>query len=267
MKKRVLIFGNSHVAALKEAASAHPDLWSDLDLTFVGTHRNMLLETTISESVLTPNTDRTRQYFVDYGGKPSFDLTEYDVLAIAGCQVTAMRMMQVYRFARYMSLPSMTKVNDLATMSPMLVSQHAFAAGIASSIKPTLGATFARKLRHGTDAPILFLSQPRVAQAVMKTTKNALGALKKPVHHGDGPSLSHLFDTTITDLMNAIDVTFVPQPEDTVFKGLLTAQKYVNGAIRLTSEGRIKQPKEDLLHANKAYGKKVLDQVQQLVAT
>jgi hypothetical protein len=264
MSKRLIIFGNSHVAAIKDALDQAPGGWPDLDVTIVGAHGEALMNTRLDGSVLIPTTDRTRKYFRDFGGAESFDLNRFDLIAIAGCQVAPARTSVIYKDARYLGLPSLAEAADLATMSEILMSRASFAAILRAEMQKSLGLRLAIHLRPATRTPIYLLSQARASAEVLTSSQATLRRLRHIVEANDGWALSDLFDETLSDLAAQSGIQFVPQPRDTIQDGILTPTDYMNGAIRLTTAGRKDQPAEDLVHANGAYGAKLLDQLDKL---
>ena len=75
-------------------------------------------------------------------------------------------------------------------------------------------------------------------------------------------TLGARFDSVVTDMLAQTGITFLPQPDHTRAQHILTAEPFTSEAMRLAREDRHKQPKEDILHANAAYGAVPLTQLQ-----
>lgn len=259
MTLRVCLFGNSHLAALRQAWTDGRERWPGLDLTMIGAHKGLLLQTEITGGVLRPATDAARDAFARFGGLAEVDLRSFDAIGIVGCQVAAARAAFLHKEARWVGLPSVAACPNLATMEPRLISRRAYVAMLKATLSETLGGQFATHLRAGTDRPICLLSQPRTHESILSGKRVEMRALLNSIEIGDGAALSDLFDTTARGLFEAIGVDYLPQPAETVSHHLLTARAYTEGAERLAAAGNAPQPKTDILHANAAYGALALD--------
>lgn len=263
MTKRIVMFGNSHLAAQKFALRDTPDAWPDMNITFVGAHKNQLLETDITDGILRPASEAAKRTFATLNKLQDLDLAAFDAVAISGCQITFNLASVLYKDARWLGLPSLAALQDPAQMRERLVSSSLFDTSLRAEVAKTIGARLAEKIRDvAPDLPIYVLGQPRVGERVLlggkKLSTGHLRILKK----GDGAALSARFDRVVTDMLAETGITFLAQPDDTRAQHILTADPFTNGAMRLAREDRHKQPKDDILHANAAYGAKTLTQLQ-----
>ncbi|PHQ68138.1 MAG: hypothetical protein COB93_10675 [Sneathiella sp.] len=259
MTIRLCIFGNSHVAALRDAWLRHPERWPNITADFIGAHRNGLLETQIDGQRLAPFTGQSATYFAAINKCNTVDLRAYDGFVIAGALVSAAVTLQLYREARWPELPSLAKT---ALKKRLLISDNAAAAFCQAKLAARLGPLFATHLRSGgVTAPIWITSQPRLSAACRARGCSPSKTLSRALRSGDGPALSALFDSAADAACQAAGARFLAQPEQSRQSALLTRPCFMNGAIRLTGLGREKQPKQDFMHANATYGAAVLDQI------
>ncbi len=263
---RLCILGNSHLAALKDAWDAGPERWPGLDLTMIGGHGATLLETSVEQGRLVPISDAARGLFARYDAGPSIDLAAFDGFIIAGAQIALARLLALYQDARWTALPSLQWVSDLATEPVTLISNPAACAIAEIRLADSLAIRLVDRLRTGTDRPILVTSQPRSAVAAIDAGRKGLGRLADTVRNGDAEALSSLFDQTAMRVLRRHGARFLPQPPETRAADVFTSDPYVKGAIRLSVTGRQQQPKDDLIHANGAYGALVLDQLAEAFA-
>lgn len=258
---RICLFGNSHLAALRDGWAAHPGRWPGLAPTFVGAHRNHLMETAIRDGRLVPVTQAAQEAFRRLGGVDSVDLAAYDGFVIAGCQIGLHSAAVAWRDMRWTGLESVAACPDLALMRPRLVSRPAARETLAARLSARLGLAFARHLRSATDRPVWLCSQPRVSAAILATPRRSTASHAEALRLGDAPGLSALFEDAAALAAARAGAVFVPQPPQTVQDHILTALPYVEGASRLAARPGLPQPPDDIMHANAAFGALMLDAV------
>lgn len=261
MTLRLCIFGNSHVAALREAWSVNPGRWPGVLAQFVGAHGDTLLQTEVRDGHLVPATDDARDNFARLGGVEKVDLAAYDALVIAGCLMAMPQAVLVHQSMRWTGLPSLARAADIATMKQAFVSHAAARASLCAILQGRLGPTFARHLRQGTATPLWITSQPRYSVDATTSDKAHLRPYMAAIRMGDGPALSGLFEEAASRTAQATGATFIPQHRATIRKDMLTAVAYMRGAKRLSPKGNLPQPPEDFAHANARYGALVIDQI------
>ena len=266
MTKRVCIFGNSHVGALKEAWTDNPGRWPGVKVQFVGAHKDLLLQTASVNGRLVATSDPAKRAFQTLSGIEAVNLRDFDAFVVAGCLVSLANAANTYRDCRWIGLPSLESATDLADGPERLVSYPAARDTIAASLATRLGPRFAAHLRNGTDRPIYLTSQPRVSASIKAKRRVATRAHHVALENGDADGLSAAFEDAAARTMAEHGAHYIPQPPETIEDGILTARPYMDGAHRLTAGARIKQPNDDIMHANARYGALVLDQIIAAVA-
>ncbi len=266
MTTRLCFFGNSHLAAIREAWRDDRSRWPGIDATFIGAHKGLLLETEIKDRQLAPATDAAKDAFRRFGGVDTVDLSAYDGFVVAGCLVAMPQAALAYQSMRWTGLPSLTDIPDLAQMEPRLVSFAAARASVTEKLLARLGPAFIRHLRQGTDRPIWLSGCPRLAERFRHQKRPKLRAYAAALHAGDGAALSALYEDAARAAVAAAGGIFIPQPPETILDDILTDDRYMLGAKRLTARGNAAQPEDDLAHGNAAFGAAVLDQVAGLVS-
>lgn len=261
MTLRLCVLGNSHLAALKDGWAARPGRWPGVAADFIGAHGNLLLETTVEGGRLTPVTPAARAAFLSLGGVAAADLAAYDGIVIAGCQVGVHSAASAWRDMRWPALPSVAACPDLALMRPRLVSRPAARATLAARLSARLGLRLARHLRAGTEVPIWLASQPRISAAILTAPRKTTISHAEAIRSGDAEDLSALFDEAAAVAAQDCGAAFVPQPRQTIARHILTALPYVKGAMRLAPRPGLRQPRDDIMHANATFGTLMLDAV------
>jgi len=261
MTRRLLVLGNSHLAALADGWRAQPGRWPGVELRFVGAHGERLLETELRDGTLRPASAAAAQDFARLGGGEGVALAGYDGIIIAGAMVALASAAALWREMRWVGLPSLAAEPDLATMAPALVSRQAAQAALVARLSARLGLRLAARLRAGCDLPIWIASQPRVSETILDRPRPATRAHAEALRLGDGAALSAWFDTAATIAARQAGAAFVPQPPATITRDILTARRFTRGATRLAARPGLAQPGDDILHANGAWGAQMLDAV------
>lgn len=260
MTLKVCIFGNSHLAAPRDAFGRHEGRWPQMDLTFVGAHKNGLAETSCDGGILTPLSEDAKNAFAKLANVETVDLRQTDAIVITGCGFALSRAAWLYRKARWADLPSVQS-DPTPTSQWSLVSKPAFSAMLQAKLIEELAARFVRILRRDLQTPIYLCTQPRTTVAIHDVGKHSLDILPKAIENGDAAALERMYEANAYTVCEALGVTYVPQNPRTIKDHLLTAPPFTKGAIRLSKSGRYTQPKDDILHANATYGKVMLDQI------
>lgn len=260
MTLNVCVFGNSHLAAVKDGHTKFGDRWPELNCTFVGAHKAGLAETICENGILRPLSDGAKEDFARLANLEAVDLRKTDAIVIVGAGFAPMRSALLYHKARWADLPSV-KANPDPSPDWFLVSKPAFSAMLQAKLVAEPATRFIQILRRDIDKPIFVVSQPRLTTRIMDIGQHRLDIVRSAVNAGDAAALSALYEANAYTLCDALGVTYLAQNPNTITQDLLTADPYTKGAIRLAKLGRFTQPKEDVLHANATYGKIVLDQV------
>lgn len=259
---RVLFLGNSHLAALREAHVRDPDRWPGVTATFIGAHKDLLLQTTVGYGRFQAATPAATAAFRKLNGIDGVDLGDVDHIVICGCLVAVSVAASLWRDARWPALPSVQRADDLAGAGPVLISDAAAKAGLAGALASRLGLHLIRHLRSGTDLPITLSSQPRSSAAIATKSRVHTRAQNALLTAGDAAQVSALFDAAAAAACAQAGASWLPQPPQTIAQDILTDIAFMRGATRLTRDpGTAPQPLDDVSHANAAYGATVLDQV------
>jgi len=265
-RRKVCCLGNSHIAALRSAWDAEAGRWPDLDMRFVGAHKGLLLETTIKDGWLRPETPDAIDAFARLGGGEGVRLADYDALVITGCLVALSLTASVYRRMHWVGLPSVAAHQDLANGPQLLVSRAAALATAQDSLSQRLGPRLIAHLRPNTDNPIFLTSQPRASASLLDSRDPTTKAHRIAHDSGDAPLVSQLHEAAAQQAVEAAGAQYIPQPPETVAHHVVTHEDYMRGATRLAAKLNTPQPPHDIRHANAAYGALVIHQIAKRVS-
>ncbi|SHI65103.1 hypothetical protein [Wenxinia saemankumensis] len=259
---KVLVFGNSHLAALKSAwEGGHRPAGTGMEATFVGAHKGLLLQAEVTDGVYRPASAAAAQALSRLGAPRDVRLADYDLIVIAGAMVSLAQATILWRDARWPGLPSLERAADVAAPGPTLISQEAALASLCGALGEKLGPRLAAMLSAATDVPIRIACQPRYSAAVRAAPRPTTRSLAAAERAGDGAALAALFDRAAAGAAAAAGAGYLPQPPETVEADLYTGLAWMDGAVRLAARPGLPQPGDDVLHANARYGALVLDQV------
>ena len=261
MTRRVLILGNSHLAALKSGLDRRPERWPDIAFTMVGGPIPVLQEMEVRGRRLTGWTDRAREAISAFTGGPEVDLTGHDAVVVAGTQVAVSRLIGIARHMAWADMPSLGPSPDIARVRRLFVSAPAVRRTAEAVLEASCGVRLARRMVQDSGLPVIVASQPRPSARVLDHPKSKVGHILGVMDRGDGEVLSRLFEEAAEATVTAAGARFLPQPPETIRDHVLTELRFSLGAVRLKAEGGQSQPRDDVLHANGRYGWRVLDQI------
>ena len=268
MTCRLLLIGNSHLAALKSAHGAEPARWKALEPVWAGFLKRSLTEITPTPDALIPSGDEGARALSTFGHGDALSLDGIDAVAIVGCQVSMLNAVRLHRQTRCVALPSLADTPNLATMEPLLMSRAAWEETAKHSMLEKIGMEFAARLRAvRPDLEIASVPQPHITQGALRSTTKKLHGFRLMAEAGDLPLMARAFTRAVDGACDALDLLHLPQPRETIFRHAMTRKPYMRGSVRLAGGGRHAHPEDDMLHANAAYGALVLDQLEAAFAS
>lgn len=225
---RLCIIGNSHVAALKLAATEFCARHPDIQLGFFAAHSNKTGDLVAQDGCYRPLTEALAdQIALTSGGLREIDPQAWDAFL-------------VYGFSRR------PHPGDFATGLSRSFRRAIFAERIAQTLLPRhLSA-----LRSLSDAPLFAALTPLPAPS-------GTGRRRRLLRHPDEVAV---VQSTCCDPQGAI---LVPQPEDTQIKGLYTRPEYSIGSAPLDDARKTRATEHDSTetrHMNATYGLLWLEQ-------
>jgi len=256
--RRVLILGNSHIAAVKAAHAGAPDRWPGLAVTFAGGHGDALAALVVQGGRLVARSEAAAENLRLLNDRDDWGLAGYDVFVVVGCQVGIYRALMPYRAGRFLGLPSAAQPGPAVP-----VSRAMFGLAVQEQVVRSLGGALALRIRAGIEADglaaqVMLAEQPRPSFDCRRSRKKFAGLLRAR-RLGDGAVLTEVFEQEARAALPGI--TLLAQPEATRHVGLFTRPRYSKGSVRLTANRHIEHPEDDFIHANAAYGALVLDQI------
>lgn len=260
-RRRILMLGNSHLAAIRSGHALRPKRWPGLQITMVGAKVPTLLDLTIRDDRLIGTSPAATAAIRVFTGAPTVDLRTIDAIFVVGAQLALPRLLDLYFQAAWPGLPSVAKAADLSGLKRVLMSRNAVEGVAIRIISQAAALRLAHRFRQSTDIAIHVISQPRTAEAVLKRPAKGLGRLVSPISNADAAGLSALFEEAAHLAAENVGAIYLHQPPETVSQHVLTQTRYTKGALKLRADHDRAQPSDDVLHANGRYGRRVLDQI------
>lgn len=259
--RKILCLGNSHIAALRSAWDDNPNRWPELDVRFIGAHKGLLLDTTVTNGWLRPTSPDAIDAFARLGGNRGARLADYDAIVLSGCMIALALSASIYRRLHWAGLPSVAKHLDLANAPQLLTSRAAAISAMHDSLSQRLGVRLIKHLRAHIDLPIYLTSQPRASAAVLRHNDPTTKSHRIAHLNGDARLLSAAHESAAILAIQNAGGTYIPQPPQTIAHYITTDDSFMRGATRLAAKPGLPQPPQDVRHANTAYGALVLDQI------
>lgn len=261
MTRRICIFGNSHVAAIRSAWTEGAARWPDLQVHCIGAHRGLLLETEVRHGWLRPTSAEAKSAFARLGGGHGVRLKDYDAFVVAGGLVSLAHVVGLYRHMHWVGLNTTAAQTDLTASSKALVSRNAVLDTATHTYSNRMGPCFIRHLRPHTDRPIYLTAQPRVSADLLDSADPTVQGHKQVHKADDGPALVALGTTAAERAIEKAGGQYLSQPPETIQHHIMTDPGFMRGAKRLTADGQTPQPPSDLRHGNANYGAALLNQI------
>ncbi len=260
MTARLLVVGNSHVAAIRAALEEAPERQGGVQVEVLALRASMLGAFDLREGRLLPATDEARARFetLNPDPPPPTPLADYAAIAVVGLDFKPLTAMAFWRGARWPGLPSLHEVEDLATMAPLLVSRAAAEAAVASRLAGCAAARLIRLIRPQTEAPVFLLPCPRLSQRGKWTDVPRFHGHGRAVDGGDGGELDALWEGAAARVGEALAVRYLPQPRNTIVGGIMTKRRFMRDDVVTLSTAAGHRQVTDMVHGNAAYGAAVL---------
>lgn len=246
-----LALGNSHLAALRLAYTQRENRPEGITLDFIASGQAGLADIALDQGYIVATSSTTAADFVRFGAREKIPIAEYDFFLIVGLGFNVYALEALYREYRCIGLKGWQNANQ----KRCLVSEAAMRQMIAAPLRGCLSRRIADLLRQGSDKPIFQQAQPRPSETLL--LQKRYPSLRRAVSRDDAKFLGAIFEEAAS--LACLD-RYLPQPPETVHEGLLTARAFTENAPRLTTDpARLqRQPVEDFLHANSAYGARIL---------
>lgn len=250
---RVLLIGNSHLAAPRNALRERPDNWPDFKPDMFGLPGRRIGELVLRDGVLQSDDPEIRRLITFYNDIPQLAVTGYDAFVVLGGSSFA-QICAVQTSHRSAGFPSVA-----AGIPCELCSEGFMDAMLRRRILASTAMRLIRQLAGLARAPILFLPAPLPSQDCQSgpDQEQALVSLSR---RGDGASFYRRYLDQLHDLMADLAVV-VEQPPDTVVQEVFTESSWMRGSLRLNSRQDVRHGPAEYGHGNSRYGARQIDQI------
>ena len=266
MTRRLLMIGNSHLIALRDAFTATPERWPDLTIDYLGFRGSAAAETALDGTALSATTDETRAQMEKLNGTAVFDLAGYDGYVLVALGFKPLHTMTLARQARWLSLPSLLEADDLVGMHQTLISRAAARLTLTTRLAQSGTGHLARLLRQMSETPVLIVPQPWLNQRGRWSRVPRFFGHGRAIRQGDAPELAELFSEAAHEAVRAIGAKLLPQPQKTLLDDILTKHRFMLDKVVFVSTRDGAKSTPDVTHGNPAYGALVLDQIEAKLA-
>jgi hypothetical protein len=243
---KLLIFGNSHVIAIKDGWALASEAVAHLQPAYFTAPGEMLLATRVENSRLIPIDIRTASMTKRTCGEDVTDLSEPDNFLIVGLGL---------RFAAVAALYTHHRIPAHASEDQhLLLSPSALKATIRGYVESTAAVHVARCIRTVTANPVFVMPEPLHSDGAIDREKE-----RELWNNPHLIFLHELYVDAITAVMKCCNVNPVFQPPHTIGTPPFTKRKYAENARQMW-EGK-KDPHTDGRHMNAEFGAEMLKSI------
>lgn len=250
---RLLIIGNSHIAAPRLAFVEQPERWPGWDIDFCGLLGGNIGRLTLRDGVLVPADKSVAAEMKFYNLVRQLDVSAYDAFAIVGGFGWA-GTATLCAAHRSMDFPSaIAGGGDF-----QLVGRAFLRAALRDRLRHAAAFRLLRQLA-ALRRPVLMRPEP-LPSADCATDSARFGIYADMVARGDAIFWRDRF-LEVADAQARDIGTVLRWSELTSLEGVYTRPEMMRGALRLTPHRSTAQPVTDYAHGNACYGARVMDQI------
>jgi len=247
---RLVVIGNSHLAALKQAWDQYKNNFSDIELIFFGAPGKSLSFVEIQNGCLISKSDKTAEYFrFTSGGLDKIDCAEFDGVLFYG-------KLNIRLFATTFKTHTLGhSVNG----NRLHISTGCLTQIVVDRLKEF---KWLLMLREVTDLPIYFVPAPYPSRSCLNGQDSEWEFLKM-----NSDMLKMVSDSFINGSKLALrkfNTTFLPQPQETIEDFLFTQAHFTKdsvGLFGLLQDSISLHEDTDVTHMNMKYGLSILASV------
>lgn len=250
---RVLLIGNSHLAAPRNALRDWPERWPDFRPDIFGLPGRGIGELELRDGVLLSDDPEIRRQINFYNEVPALAVTGYDAFVVVGGSSFA-QLCSVQTSHRSLGFPSVA-----AGIPCELCSEGFMDAMVRRRILASTAMRLIRRLARLGIAPILFLPAP-LPSAECRDDPQQEQALLQLFRRGDGASFHQRYLHHLHELMSDLAVV-IEQPPDTMVHEVFTRSEWMRGSLRLNSRQDVQHGRAEYSHGNTRFGARRIDQI------
>lgn len=252
---KIFVTGNSHSACLIEAWKQVQES-SPHQIDFFVRGGSGVKDYRIDGTRIEAGNDDFRGYLARLGLRDSFDLAEYDARVVIGAEISPFLMIAILNKCHVLGWP------DPNRRGAQEITERCLQAALADGLRGANGGQMVAALQAlpGLGArPMLVVPQPFPSER-LRTMGTAGAGFLRAIRGHIAPLAAAGFADVASRTFADLGAHFLPQPEDTTVDFILTPEAFTSRAKRLIDLDKV-QPKGDFLHANAAFGARILDQI------
>lgn len=250
---RVLLIGNSHLAAIRTALRDAPERWADFRPDIFGLPGRSVGELVLRDGILQSADPEIRRQINFYNNVPHLEIRSYDAFVVVGGSSFG-QICGIQNSHRSLYFPSVQ-----AGVVCDLCSEGFMDAMLTRRIQASTGLKLISKLAGLGQAPILFVPGP-LPSYECQTPPGGEPALVALAKRGDGPVFYQRYRDRLHHEAEDLAV-ILEQPLDTIIADVFTHPDWMRGSLRLNSRQDVRHGQREYAHANARYGARQIDQI------
>jgi hypothetical protein len=249
MKKiRLLLLGNSHLAAVKLGWDARRSEESDVQVSFFGAPAKWTQHADLTEGTISTANAPLAKKFVRVSGKQSVHLHDFDAVALVGMYFGFADVLRLLRQVHLFTTPPLRPKSQL-------VSKACLEQMFVDFLSQSSAIDLATRIRPGFHKPLLLVPTPLPAERFLDAPP-LVGATSRTFRQSMG-ELFEIYERAASQTTAKVPLTVVQQPSPTIASTGLTKDRFSQDSVRLLGEGH-KHPDEDYVHMNTEFGIEML---------
>lgn len=252
---KLCVIGNSHAGML---AAAYRE-WglTDVDLTFFARPSMLPTDLQLEGSVVYTVVPEFIERLAKNNVPPRVNLAEYDGIIFVGLTVSVFTGAQCLLNHAVYGWPSTSKL--MTTNYPAkrhFLSEPALQETLRHLIQNSPACAMSMALADQKTGPVFIVPQPYPSVQILESKRKS-PIIKRLHRNNEGHLLGDALEQSHKSILEPIErVKYISQDPDTIEHGFLTSAPFSRNSVRLNIDQ--KHNKNDVLHANAPFGKRVL---------
>ena len=244
MVHHICLIGNSHLAGMRRAWPTIKEQFSQFQVTFFGGPGKTIADVELSDGLLSATTPRAAHLLNKVSGRTEIVLGDYNAFCVVGSGLRPSAAVDL-----------IGEFSTRRSSGRRLISPEVFAAAVEGTLDHSVAMRLARLVRGVSQAPLFLIPQPWPMAGILDEKNDerlASAAQRCGAALGEASTVAAGFSQAMYGLAKLIDGATLPQPEFTIEREILTANRF-----RYFQDGE----RKDYAHANEEFGAATLKTV------
>jgi hypothetical protein len=242
---RLLLLGNSHLAALKLGWDEVADDYPGLRCTFFGAPAKWTRHAVLRNGTITIDHEPLAEKVMAVsGGRRSIAVEEFDAVCIVGMYFGFSELVRELRDVRTYDMKPMSRDSPL-------VSQACLEQLVRDALSGSAALEWATKIRQACNKAVFLAPAPLPAES--RVTADRFGRAMPRHFRANAEYIFESYRRVACALTTQNGIDLIEQPASTIASPGFTKNEFSRGSVRLLGDS-VAHAQEDFSHMNKLYG-------------